>query len=50
MVNYNMGRYYAYQNLARLIQSVARKYSQAPAYQFKYLPPKVTQRAIIVPF
>lgn len=50
MVNYNMGRYYAYQNLGKLVQSAVRKYSKPPAYQFKYVPPKVTQRAVIVPF
>lgn len=50
MVNYNMGRYYAWSNLKNLINSTLRKYSSAPTYKFTYIPPKSTIRPKIVPF
>ena len=50
MVNYNMGRYYAWANLFNLIKSTLRKYSSAPTYKFTYIPPKQSPLPIIVPF
>lgn len=50
MVNYNMGRYYAWTNLANLVRSTFRKYSSAPTYKFSYIPPKQTPLPKIVAF
>ena len=50
MVNYNMGRYYAWSNLKKMINSKLRKFSSAPTYKFIYIPPKMTMRPKIVPF
>ena len=50
MVNYNMGQYYAWINLKKLVSSLLRKYDSTPVYRFKYIPPKNSNRANIVPF
>jgi hypothetical protein len=50
MTNYQIGRYYGWQNLSRLIKATLRKYGGGPKYEFKYVPPKTSIRAQIVPF
>lgn len=51
MVNYNMGRYYAWANLKALIAGGLRKFVPAgPAYTYHYVPPTNTMRPVVLPF
>lgn len=50
MVNYNMGRYYAWANLNKLIKTNLKKLRPGPQYEFKYIPPPNQVKAKIVPF
>lgn len=49
MVNYNMGRYYAWSNLRNLLRSKLSALRPAPTYSYKYIPPQA-MRAKIVPY
>jgi len=49
MVNYNMGQYYAWSNLNKLIRNKLKGLRGGPLYQFKYIPPQ-SMRSNIVPF
>lgn len=50
MVNYNMGRYYAWENLSKLIKKTIRKRFHTPTYSFTYIPPKIHTNIHFIPF
>jgi hypothetical protein len=50
MVNYNMGRYYAWSNLSKYIRSTYRKHFYTPQYRFTYIQPKVHTSHQFIPF
>jgi len=50
MLNHAQSRYLAWQSLSNFIKSNIRKYSPGPTYEFKYVPPKTTVRAKLLPF
>ena len=50
MVNYNMGRYYAWSNLSQQIKSAFRRHFYTPKYNFTYIPPKVHTNIQFLPF
>ena len=50
MVNYNMGQYYAWTNLTKLLKSFYRRHFFSPSYKFTYIPPKIHTNHTFVPF
>lgn len=50
MVNYNMGRYYAWANLNKLIKTKLKSFRPGPTYEYRYIPPKSTTRHEYLPF
>jgi hypothetical protein len=50
MVNYNMGRYYAWENLSKFIKTSIRKRFFPPNYRFNYVPPKTHTSPQFIPF
>lgn len=50
MVNYNMSRYYAWENLSKLIKNTIRKRFHTPSYNFTYIPPKIHTSIHFIPF